>query len=352
MSASRPRSRSRVMPEVELAGDAAALLDVDLPHPLALRAGLGRPELHPQHGLRRSERASSGERASFTPPPLPRPPAWICALTTQVPRELPRGRLRVLGGAGRGCRAGPPPRSVGGSPWPGTRGSSCATPAQGEGATPRGRGDGLGHVASVHGEAGPEAAGGRADGFYRSTAPSRRPTCGRSPRTSRTWPARPSIELDLEDALHAAGADHHRHADEEPLTPYWPVEQRRAGEDPLAVAEVGLGHGDGRDRRGVEGGAGAQQLRRSRRPPLRVRSTMASSLAAVEERGERARPSPRSSGAAGPCRRRGRPGPWPRRPAARRRPRPPTKYWKRAVSRTPAMPTTRFLGNPVTLCMA
>src|SRR5213083_433481 len=28
--------------------------------------------------------ASSAERASFTPPALPRPPAWICALTTQI----------------------------------------------------------------------------------------------------------------------------------------------------------------------------------------------------------------------------------------------------------------------------
>src|SRR6266851_2617182 len=31
-----------------------------------------------------SSRTSSAERASFTPPPLPRPPAWICAFTTQI----------------------------------------------------------------------------------------------------------------------------------------------------------------------------------------------------------------------------------------------------------------------------
>src|SRR5487761_789504 len=31
-----------------------------------------------------SERTSSIERASLTPPPLPRPPAWICAFTTQT----------------------------------------------------------------------------------------------------------------------------------------------------------------------------------------------------------------------------------------------------------------------------
>ena len=37
--------------------------------------------------------ASSGDLASLTPPPLPRPPAWICALTTttlaaEVTRDL------------------------------------------------------------------------------------------------------------------------------------------------------------------------------------------------------------------------------------------------------------------------
>ena len=30
-------------------------------------------------------RASSGDRASFTPPAFPRPPAWICAFTAQMP---------------------------------------------------------------------------------------------------------------------------------------------------------------------------------------------------------------------------------------------------------------------------
>ena len=37
----------------------------------------------PRISLARS-RTSSIERASLTPPPLPRPPAWICALTTQT----------------------------------------------------------------------------------------------------------------------------------------------------------------------------------------------------------------------------------------------------------------------------
>jgi hypothetical protein len=39
---------------------------------------------------RASFSASCGDRASLTPPPLPRPPAWICAFTTTtpVPRRL------------------------------------------------------------------------------------------------------------------------------------------------------------------------------------------------------------------------------------------------------------------------
>jgi len=48
---------------------------------LALRAGLVRDELHAE------DRANGGfgvgaRLRDLTPPPLPRPPAWICALTT------------------------------------------------------------------------------------------------------------------------------------------------------------------------------------------------------------------------------------------------------------------------------
>src|SRR5881628_3855086 len=37
------------------------------------------PRIFPAHS-----RTSSGDFATFTPPPLPRPPAWICAFTTHA----------------------------------------------------------------------------------------------------------------------------------------------------------------------------------------------------------------------------------------------------------------------------
>ena len=44
--------------------------------------------------------ASSGLSASFTPPALPRPPTFTCALTTTGCGDLPRDRLRLLGRLG------------------------------------------------------------------------------------------------------------------------------------------------------------------------------------------------------------------------------------------------------------
>ena len=51
-----------------------------------------------------------------------------------------------------------------------------------------------------------------------------------------------AIELDLDDALDAAGADHDRHADIEVLDPVLAVEPRGAGQHALLVAQIGLGH--------------------------------------------------------------------------------------------------------------
>jgi hypothetical protein len=49
--------------------------------------------------LARAASASSASRTSLTPPPLPRPPAWICALTTAraPPERLLGGRTRAVG---------------------------------------------------------------------------------------------------------------------------------------------------------------------------------------------------------------------------------------------------------------
>src|SRR6516165_7433546 len=55
-----------------------------------------------------------------------------------------------------------------------------------------------------------------------------------------------AIELDLDDALDTAGADHHRHADIEAAHPVLAVEQGSTGQHPLLVAQISLDH---RDRR-------------------------------------------------------------------------------------------------------
>jgi hypothetical protein len=70
--------------DVELARDLGRLLDENLLHLLPFGAGLMGDELHAEDlpGVRRG---LFGEGASLTPPPLPRPPAWIWALTTQRP---------------------------------------------------------------------------------------------------------------------------------------------------------------------------------------------------------------------------------------------------------------------------
>ena len=70
--------------EVELALDVAAGLDVEAcctTRPLG--AGLVRDQRLAEQLLGEPSRTPpSAERTSLTPPALPRPPAWICALTT------------------------------------------------------------------------------------------------------------------------------------------------------------------------------------------------------------------------------------------------------------------------------
>ena len=75
-----------------------ALLDADA-HLLALRAGLVRDELHAEDLLRGGFRLGRRPCATFTPPPLPRPPAWICALTTKTAflRSFCSSRRGLLG---------------------------------------------------------------------------------------------------------------------------------------------------------------------------------------------------------------------------------------------------------------
>ena len=62
-----------------------------------------------------------------------------------------------------------------------------------------------------------------------------------------------AIERDLDDALDAAGADHHRHANIEVPDAVLPGQQRGAGEYPLFVEQVGFGHRDRGARRRIKG---------------------------------------------------------------------------------------------------
>jgi hypothetical protein len=69
--------------------DVGAFLDQQVTHLLAFRAGLVGDQLHAED-LPAYWRTSSSDLATLTPPPLPRPPAWIWALTTQtLPPRFP-----------------------------------------------------------------------------------------------------------------------------------------------------------------------------------------------------------------------------------------------------------------------
>ena len=67
------------------------------------------------------------------------------------------------------------------------------------------------------------------------------------------------VELDLDDLLHAVGADHHRHADVHVLHAVLAVEVGGAGQHAALVLEVALGHRDGGGGRRIEGRAGPEQ---------------------------------------------------------------------------------------------
>ena len=71
-----------------------------------------------------------------------------------------------------------------------------------------------------------------------------------------------------------------------------------------------------------------------------------------QQLGERHAADGRSAGAAAPCRRRGRRAPAPRCPGSSTFSASATKHLKRAVSSTPAMPTTWCFLKPVILCSA
>src|SRR5512138_1740631 len=216
-------------------------------------------------------RASSGERASFTPPPLPRPPAWICAFTAEIPppswRAAPSASSGVTARYPRGT-ATPNFRRISFAwySWIFTRSRSSSAPARRwrriQPRPPwRDRQEAPGPGASLGGP--------------RPGRLSRGPGV-RSPRPRRSelrlgdrllhgvdglreHRALLVVQLELDHPLDAGRADHHRHPDEEPLLAVLTVEVRRAREDALLVAQVALRHRDRRRGRRVEGRPGAEE---------------------------------------------------------------------------------------------
>ena len=79
--------------EVEFALDGQRLFDQQALHDAAFGAGLVRDQRHAEDLVGDARRLRAASLATLTPPPLPRPPAWICALTTTLPPMFLRGRL-------------------------------------------------------------------------------------------------------------------------------------------------------------------------------------------------------------------------------------------------------------------
>ena len=90
ISTSRWRGAIDDEAEIQLAIDGETFLDQEPRHPLAVGTGLIRHERLADQLARDLLRLVRTDLATLTPPALPRPPAWICALTTttRVPSRL------------------------------------------------------------------------------------------------------------------------------------------------------------------------------------------------------------------------------------------------------------------------
>ena len=218
--------------------------------------------------------------------PLPRPPAWICALTTQTGPSI--SPAAVLASSARSTDAAVGDRDAvrrAAAPWPGIRGCSSAVPSAPAGLSPAAKTPVTpenilaapqkfappvaNELRRAHGQHAPES--GVCD--HKKKAVITTPVWGaecemRAIRETliRRWrrsPCRPSTRpftasTDLSniafsaslsaisiDPLDAAGADHRGHADVHALEAVGAVDVGGAGQDALLVLEVGLGHLDG-----------------------------------------------------------------------------------------------------------
>ena len=203
--------------EIELAVDHRAFLDIEAVDLLAVRAGLVRDQRRAEQprcasllhvldrldDLRRRRPCRGRRHGSAPSPPTTGLPSSFAAASGLLDRE------------GGDARAAPARRSRAAPPWPDTRGCSSRFPS--------------------------------------------RPRMGRRPASLLPWPrlgaivmqastsdlhggdrfvehrALGAVELDLDDALDALGADHRRHADIEILDAIFAVEMGGAGQHALLV---------------------------------------------------------------------------------------------------------------------
>ena len=115
--------------QIQFLGDVVRFGDQHQVH--RQRAAAGLVGLHAACRACRPRRPSTSSSVlqNFTPPALPRPPAWICALTIHCSPPSARGGFdRVLRRVARPCRPAPRCRTRRTVAWPGIRGNSCRAP--------------------------------------------------------------------------------------------------------------------------------------------------------------------------------------------------------------------------------
>src|SRR6516164_7816661 len=190
-----------------------------------------------------SRPTSSIDLTTFTPPALPRPPAWICAFSTQT--GPPSSLAAVTASAALNATM---PRGTGTSnsrstafAWYSWIFMRLAHVSRGVLRETEG-----GKANRSLAEIGGNLLTGVDQGLHR--------LCG----ILKHGPLR-TVEVDLDDALHPLGADHHGHAEIEVLHAVLAVEPGGGRQHPLLVAQEALGHRDRRARRRIEGGAGLEQ---------------------------------------------------------------------------------------------
>src|SRR5215218_8896705 len=170
---------------------------------------------------------SSIDFTTLTPPALPRPPAWICAFTTQTgpPNSFAAFTASSTLNAGTPLGVGTPNSRSTALAWYSWMFMGRLSLAQIRRDLLAGldqalhRGDRLVELAALR-----------------------------------------AAEFKLDDALDALGADHHRHADVEPLNAILAVQPGGARQHAFLVLEIALGHRDGGRRRRIERRAGLEQV--------------------------------------------------------------------------------------------